>query len=79
MSNKFKAILVSRDEDKKQSVEIVELDESSAERLLQYTKEFTDMGLELEAFGAGVISVQATPALLGEVNCQKLIRDLADD
>ena len=33
----------------------------------------------VEAFGPGAIVVQETPALLGEVDIQGLIKDLADD
>mgnify|MGYP002039541071 CR=1 FL=1 len=38
-----------------------------------------EMGLILEAFGAGAIVVREVPALLGEINLQGLLKDLADD
>ena len=59
--------------------EIVELNEDEVCTLLKYREEFSNMGLEIESFGSSAISVLATPAMLGEVNCQKLMRDLADD
>ena len=37
------------------------------------------MGLIIEPFGTGAVAVRETPALLGEMNIQSLLRDLADD
>lgn len=59
--------------------DIVELGEDDAARLLARTEELAGMGLVIEPFGPGAIAVQETPALLGEVNVQGLIRDLVDD
>lgn len=60
--------------------EIVELDEAEAERLLKFAPDLARLGLEIEAFGAGAIAVQAAPALLGSrPDLQNLIRNLADD
>ncbi len=59
--------------------EIVELGEDEVQVLLKYREEFADMGLIIEEFGNNAVSILATPAMLGEVNCQKLMRDLADD
>ena len=59
--------------------EIVELDEASAERVLARADELNELGLTLEAFGAGAVAVRATPALLGTVDAARLVRDLADD
>lgn len=62
------------------SPEIVSLEESEAERLLKYAPALSKLGLEIEAFGAGAIAVQAIPALLGsKPNIDALIRDLADE
>ena len=44
-----------------------------------HSKELAEMGLILEAFGAGAIVVREVPALLGEINLQGLLKDLADD
>ena len=59
--------------------EIVELDEASAERVLARADELNELGLTLEAFGQGAVAVRATPALLGNVDATRLVRDLADD
>ncbi|MBL8672682.1 MAG: DNA mismatch repair protein MutL, partial [Alphaproteobacteria bacterium] len=37
------------------------------------------LGLELEGFGRDAVVVRATPALLGQVDAQGLVRDLADE
>ncbi len=59
--------------------EIVELDEAAADRVSARAAELAELGLVVEAFGPGAIAVRETPALLGEVNVQGLIRDLAGD
>jgi DNA mismatch repair protein MutL len=59
--------------------EVVELDEPAAERLAARAEELAEIGLRLEAFGPGAVVVRETPALLGEVNVQGLVRDLADE
>ena len=59
--------------------EVVELDEAAAERLLARAPELAELGLAVEAFGAGAVVVRETPALLGETDIQGLVRDLADD
>jgi len=62
------------------SPEIIQLEESEAERLLAYAQGLSKLGLEIEPFGAGAIAVQAIPALLGaKPNIERLIRDLADE
>jgi DNA mismatch repair protein MutL len=59
--------------------EIVELDPAEAERVLSRAGELAELGLQIEGFGPGAIAVRAGPALLGEMDFQGLIRDLADD
>jgi len=62
------------------SPEIIQLEESEAERLLGYADGLSKLGLEIEPFGAGAIAVQTIPALLGaKPNIERLIRDLADE
>lgn len=58
---------------------IVEMDEESCNRLLDCAALFADFGLGLEAFGENAIAVRETPAILGAVDCDQLLRDLADD
>lgn len=60
--------------------EIVELEETDAQRLLDKAEELVQLGLEIEPFGKGAIAVRSVPALLGQrVNTQQMIRDLCDE
>ena len=59
--------------------DIVELGETDTARVLARAEELAEMGLVLEPFGNGAICVRETPALLGEMDVQGLLRDLADD
>lgn len=59
--------------------DIVELGETDAARVLARSEELAEMGLILEPFGVGAVLVRETPALLGKVDAQGLLRDLADD
>lgn len=59
--------------------DIVELGETDAARVLARADEFAEMGLMLEPFGVGAVLVRETPAILGKINAQGLLRDLADD
>jgi DNA mismatch repair protein MutL len=58
--------------------EIVELDEADVERLVARTDELARYGLAIEPFGPGAVAVRETPALLGEIDAQSLLRDLAE-
>ena len=59
--------------------DIVDLGEIDAARVLARAEELAEMGLIIEPFGTGAVAVRETPALLGEMNIQSLLRDLADD
>jgi len=59
--------------------EVVELDEPSAARLTKRMNELLDLGLVIEPFGDGAVVVREMPAMLGQTDVQRLIRDLADD
>jgi DNA mismatch repair protein MutL len=58
--------------------EIVELDEADAARLAARAGDLARFGLVIEDFGPGAIAVRETPALLGEIDVQGLLRDLAE-
>jgi len=58
--------------------EIVELDESDVERLTARADELARYGLALEPFGPGAVAVRETPSLLGEVDAQAMVHDLAE-
>ena len=59
--------------------EVVELDEGAVARLAARAGELAELGLVLEAFGTGAVAVREVPALLGEIDVQGLVRDLADE
>ncbi|WP_421792566.1 DNA mismatch repair endonuclease MutL [Hyphobacterium sp.] len=59
--------------------EIVDLDQAEAERVLSRADELAELGLAIESFGSNSIAVREVPALLGKLNVQGLIRDLADE
>ncbi|EJF75395.1 DNA mismatch repair endonuclease MutL [Bartonella alsatica] len=59
--------------------EIVELSEEEATCLLTHKDALQKFGLGIEPFGPGAIVVRETPSMLGEVNIQALIKDLADE
>ncbi|WP_295168125.1 DNA mismatch repair endonuclease MutL [uncultured Brevundimonas sp.] len=59
--------------------EVVDLDPAEAERVAGRAEELAEMGLIVEAFGAGAVLVRETPAMLGDTDVQGLIRDIADD
>ena len=57
---------------------VVELPEADAGQLMAHADALSQLGLELEGFGPGAVAVQATPAMLGQVDASALVRDLAD-
>ena len=59
--------------------DVVELDQPAADQLVERAGELAALGLVLEPFGPGAVVVRETPALLGQVDVQGLVRDLADD
>ncbi len=59
--------------------EIVEMTESEAAQLLEIADDLARLGLTLEPFGGGAIAVRETPAILGEVNAEAMLRDILDE
>jgi DNA mismatch repair protein MutL len=59
--------------------EIIDLPEEDCDRLMEHATGFDALGLSIERFGPGAIAVRETPAMLGEVNVQGLVRQLADE
>jgi DNA mismatch repair protein MutL len=59
--------------------EIVELSPQEAAQLLELAPDLAALGLGIEAFGGGAIAVRETPALLGQVDAEALLRDILDD
>lgn len=59
--------------------EIVNLSEADAARLMDHAASLSQLGLVIEPFGAGSIAIRQTPALLGEINGEAMIRDILDE
>jgi len=59
--------------------EIVQLSEGDCARLLDVSDELYKFGLGIEPFGGNAIAVRETPALLGEVNAEAMLRDILDE
>ena len=59
--------------------DVVELSDSDSARLLGISDDLAKMGLTIEPFGNGAIVVRETPAILGEVNADALLRDILDE
>jgi len=59
--------------------EVVEMDDKSAERLLQRQAELAELGLVVDSFGGGAVVVQEVPALLGKLDIPQMLHDLADE
>ena len=59
--------------------EIVELSTGDAALLLEHADTLTRLGLGIEPFGGAAIAVRETPAVLGEINAEALLRDVLDE
>jgi DNA mismatch repair protein MutL len=56
---------------------IVDLGADEAAAIVSKAAELAELGLALEAFGAGAVAVREVPALLGDTDVKGLIKDLA--
>lgn len=59
--------------------EIIDLPEEDCDRLMSHAEGLEQLGLAIERFGPGAVAVRETPAMLGEMDAVKLVRDLADE
>ena len=59
--------------------EIVELSDNDCARLLAVADELAKFGLGIEAFGGNAVAVRETPAILGEVNAEAMVKDILDE
>jgi DNA mismatch repair protein MutL len=57
---------------------VVEMDPDDASRLAARAEALAAFGLVLESFGPGAVMVREVPALIGEAEVVKMVRDLAD-
>ncbi|HUO91549.1 MAG TPA: DNA mismatch repair endonuclease MutL [Rhizomicrobium sp.] len=59
--------------------EIASLDPADVVRIAARADQLAELGLVVEAFGPDAIMVREVPAMLGDMDVQGLLRDLADD
>ncbi|WP_406871053.1 DNA mismatch repair endonuclease MutL [Thioclava sp. 'Guangxiensis'] len=59
--------------------EIVELSAGDAALLLDHADTLSKLGLSIEEFGGSAIAVRETPAILGEINAEAMLRDVLDE
>jgi DNA mismatch repair protein MutL len=59
--------------------DVVEMSEEDSARLRDIAGDLTRMGLTVEPFGNGAVVVRETPAILGEVHSEALLRDILDE
>lgn len=59
--------------------EIVNLSVEDAARLMDHAAGLEALGLVIEAFGPGSVAIRQTPALLGEINGEAMLRDILDE
>lgn len=59
--------------------DIVDLSPADCSRLMEVADELSRLGLTVEPFGGGAVAVRETPAILGEVNAEAMIRDILDE
>jgi len=60
--------------------DIIELEDTHAQILLEHAKSLSKLGLEIEAFGSGAVTVQSVPVLLGsKIDTKRLVYDLIDE
>ena len=59
--------------------EVVEVDAAGLAVLLEHAEMLAKRGLVLEAFGEGALLVREVPAILGQFDMQRLVRDTAEE
>lgn len=59
--------------------EVVPLTDQQFSLMIQHQKDLESLGLAIEPFGQNTVLVRETPALLGDTDMGKLIRDLAEE
>ena len=57
---------------------VVELEESDRSAVLEIADQLESLGLVIDKFGPKAICVRATPTMLREPDCRKLIQEIAD-
>lgn len=57
--------------------EVVDLKLTEKENILEYAPQLSELGLMLEEFGNSAVLVREIPALLGDTDVKKLVKDIA--
>jgi len=52
---------------------------NDAERILDHAEELRRFGLTIDPFGPGCVAIRETPAILGEISGEALLRDILDE
>ena len=59
--------------------EIVELDDAARAAILGIAEQLATLGLEIEGFGGNAVCLRSVPAILGQADPAKLVRDIGDE
>ena len=59
--------------------EIISLSDGDLSLIMGQAETLATLGLNIEAFGPGAVAVQSIPAVLGQIDATKLIRDIIDE
>ena len=59
--------------------EIIQMSDDDTAQLVAVADDLTRFGLTIERFGGSAIAVRETPAILGEVNAEAMLRDILDE
>ncbi|MEO0356894.1 MAG: DNA mismatch repair endonuclease MutL [Pseudomonadota bacterium] len=59
--------------------EVISLSDGDIALLMEHADALAQAGLTIEPFGTGAVAVQTTPAIMGEVNAEAIVKDILDE
>ncbi len=60
--------------------DIIELEETQIQKILDHSETLSKLGLEIESFGNGAVAVHSIPAILGnKVDTKRIVYNIADE
>ena len=59
--------------------EVITLSDSETALILEQSEFLIELGLTVEPFGQGAVSIQTVPAILGQIDVKKLVLDIIDE
>ena len=59
--------------------EVITLSDSETALILEQSEFLIELGLTIEPFGQGAVSIQTVPAILGQIDVKKLVLDIIDE